>query len=291
MKKIKRLFALLLTAVLCFSLAGCAAMDYSKAGKLMDSGDYSAALELFESLDDYKDSADQARECRYQLALEALDADDIDGAEKQLALIPGYKDSAELVNECSYRRAVSAMDSGDLETAIKLFSSLDVYKDSVRLKREAEETLAMQNLIGTWTGRGDAVDALKDATGGYIEAAPYDVTLVFSEDGSYSYTLDLTPAKPDLHRAMYNSMLDQLNAYGISEAEFESYYGQTLDEYIDESIDSGLELVDYGGGSYSIDDGVLVLDPGTSGAINIDYDGTTMSLTTALGPATLTKAS
>ena len=233
MKKIfTRLVSLLLIAALCMSLSGCSMIDYFKAKKLMDSGDYKAALELFDDLGDHKDSEELARECRYQLALDALDDDNIDEAEKLLKQIPDYKNSAELTKECTYRRAVAAMDAGDLEKAIKLFGSLDVYKDAVKLKREAEETLAVQNLVGTWSGRGDATEALKDATDGYLEKAEYDVTIVFLEDGSYNYILDLTPAKADLHDALRRAFVDALNAEGISVALFEAYLGMTLDETI-----------------------------------------------------------
>ena len=60
----KKLVVITLSLFLAFSLCACDSWDYSKAMKAYEAGNYSEALVLFESLDDYKDSADMVTECR-----------------------------------------------------------------------------------------------------------------------------------------------------------------------------------------------------------------------------------
>lgn len=61
MKRFVRLTGIfLIAAMLCGTLTGCKAFDYRKAQKLCDKGEYLEASALFSSLEDYKDSAEQA---------------------------------------------------------------------------------------------------------------------------------------------------------------------------------------------------------------------------------------
>lgn len=63
MKRFVRLTGIfLIAAMLCGTLTGCKAFDYRKAQKLCDKGEYLEASALFSSLEDYKDSAEQANE-------------------------------------------------------------------------------------------------------------------------------------------------------------------------------------------------------------------------------------
>ena len=64
MKNTKRVLAILLAAVLMLSLTGCSASDYKAAGKLFESGDYAGAIEAFLKIEDYKDSGDYITRAR-----------------------------------------------------------------------------------------------------------------------------------------------------------------------------------------------------------------------------------
>ena len=59
----KKLFGLALVMVMSLSLVGCKSSDYKKAVELEEQGDYSGALELFNGIPDYKDSADHITYC------------------------------------------------------------------------------------------------------------------------------------------------------------------------------------------------------------------------------------
>lgn len=74
-------FLALVAALTCALLAGCSGQNYQKAEELYKSGDYSAALEAYEGLGDYEDSAKKANDCRFLVELETsilsrMEADD-----------------------------------------------------------------------------------------------------------------------------------------------------------------------------------------------------------------------
>ena len=55
-----RLAVFLIFIMVVASLAGCKSNDYNKAVKLQEAGDYTAALELYKSIDDYENYKDTA---------------------------------------------------------------------------------------------------------------------------------------------------------------------------------------------------------------------------------------
>ena len=130
--KLKKTLSVLLSA------AGCSMIDYKKAEKLKNDGDYAAAQEMYIALGD-------------------------------------YKDSAELANECGYQLAKAAYDSEDYETAAGLFDKLGSYKNSAELKLDCEDNLLSAKLVGKWvTGNvdiADVVQAVFDALSGSMDVA------------------------------------------------------------------------------------------------------------------------
>jgi tetratricopeptide (TPR) repeat protein len=67
----------------------------------MADGDYAAASEMFKALGDYEDSADQAKECDYQIAKAAFDAGDYENAIELLTALGDYQDSADLISQAT----------------------------------------------------------------------------------------------------------------------------------------------------------------------------------------------
>lgn len=59
----RKLFGLVTAMVMVLSLVGCKSSDYKKAVALEEQGDYAGAMELFNGILDYKDSADQVAYC------------------------------------------------------------------------------------------------------------------------------------------------------------------------------------------------------------------------------------
>ena len=63
----KKIILFLVSTVIAVSLTGCKSGDYNEAVKLQEAGDYQAALELYESIEDYenyKDTAERVDECK-----------------------------------------------------------------------------------------------------------------------------------------------------------------------------------------------------------------------------------
>ena len=81
--------------------------DYQAARQLMADGEYLAAEEAFEALDDFEDSADKAQEARhlqekaqnYQAAQQLLDNGEYLAAAEAFDALDGYEDSAEKAQE------------------------------------------------------------------------------------------------------------------------------------------------------------------------------------------------
>ena len=127
------LAALLLLAMLITKVA-ISAVEYSKAEKLLASGDYDGAITAFEALGDYKDSSamrvESANAKEYAQAEKLLASGDYDGAITAFEALGDYKDSADLRNESVYEKATALLASGDYDGAIAAFEALGDYKDS-----------------------------------------------------------------------------------------------------------------------------------------------------------------
>ena len=127
------LAALLLLAMLITKVA-IPAVEYSKAEKLLASGDYDGAIAAFEALGDYKDSSamlvESANAKEYAQAEKLLASGDYDGAITAFEALGDYKDSSDLRNESVYEKATALLASGDYDGAIAAFEALGDYKDS-----------------------------------------------------------------------------------------------------------------------------------------------------------------
>ena len=125
--KLKKTLSVLLIAAFMLSAAGCSMIDYKKAEKLKNDGDYAAAQEMYIALGD-------------------------------------YKDSAELADECGYQLAKAAYDSEDYETAADLFDKLGSYKNSAELKQKCDDQILSAKLVGKWVSGNVDVTELVQTT-------------------------------------------------------------------------------------------------------------------------------
>lgn len=95
----KRIILIILSLALLLCLTGCKSSDYKDACLLQDSEAYQAALDIFEGLGSYKDSAERARLCANILTYQ--EAVELQGAEE-------YREAAELFEEIAdYEDAVA----------------------------------------------------------------------------------------------------------------------------------------------------------------------------------------
>lgn len=73
--------------------------EYNRASELMDKKQYDTAMEAFEKLEDYKNSTDMIKECKYRKAEDLMLQGKSGLAISQLNEIRAYKDSADRINE------------------------------------------------------------------------------------------------------------------------------------------------------------------------------------------------
>lgn len=77
----------LVVLLLCLSLSGCKSSDYKKAASLEEAGDYSAALEIYKEISDYKDSEDHIALCEAMIsAIDEYEAAKASAEEKNIVL-------------------------------------------------------------------------------------------------------------------------------------------------------------------------------------------------------------
>ncbi|MEG1548006.1 MAG: hypothetical protein RR232_06405 [Clostridia bacterium] len=146
----KRIFMLLMVALMLLPLYGCAKINaYDEATALMQSGDYQAAVTMFDELEDYRDCAQLAVECRYLIAQGLMQQSDFAAASEILASLSGYKDSAaldatcnaELKNAADYESATALMQTNP-KAAEAAFLALGDYRDCALMAAKC------RNLIG-----------------------------------------------------------------------------------------------------------------------------------------------
>ncbi len=97
-----------LIIILCLTiitlLSSCGSNVYNNAVLLMDSGNYSEAIVIFNALEDYKDSAELSVECQneidYASAIALMDQDNYSEAAVAFTKLGNFKDSIKLVLEC-----------------------------------------------------------------------------------------------------------------------------------------------------------------------------------------------
>lgn len=134
----KRILAVLLCAVMVFSLTGCKSSDYKSALSMMESGDYEGAREVFTALGGYQDAAAKITECDYHLALNAMMLAKYDEAIAGFEALGDYEDSQSRLTECRYSKASVLFDGGHLAEAEVIYKDLGDYKDSAELVKECE---------------------------------------------------------------------------------------------------------------------------------------------------------
>ncbi len=145
-KKTKR-FLMVFAVVIAIVIAACAVYKifiepekkYESAVDLLNGGDYYTALELLESLGDYKDSGDRVIECKYHIALDNMENEDFAQAKAILMEIKGYEDTETLIKTCdeaidmqnTYDAAIELLGEGSLSEALDKFEKVDAeYKDT-----------------------------------------------------------------------------------------------------------------------------------------------------------------
>lgn len=139
MKKVTSLVCLI--AALCLCLSGCKSADYEQAVAFQESGDYAAALSIYETLDGYKDSAERITACNAMIAaIEEYNSAVVYAEEKNTELDSAISDAEKLI-----ANAAPALDgtlAPALETAISECKAAKVEIADIPDTAEAIVTLA-----------------------------------------------------------------------------------------------------------------------------------------------------
>ena len=117
----------LIAAMLCGTLTGCKAFDYRKAQKLCDKGEYLEASALFSSLEDYKDSAEQANEA-YRLY--GVQLSENRNYEESIAVLEtladAYAPAQETLNDVKIAYGEDLAKNQNYEKATEIFKACEV---------------------------------------------------------------------------------------------------------------------------------------------------------------------
>lgn len=158
----KRILSALIVLALAVSMAGCSVQDYQTAGTLYKEGKYAQALEIYEALGDYADSAKMAEICRqkanYEKAGQLLAAGEYEQAAQMFDELGLYSDSPLMAAESRYIGGKASLEAEDYERAIALLTTLGGYKDSMDLVNLAR---------WRWLGRSRYTKVLQDDETGF----------------------------------------------------------------------------------------------------------------------------
>ena len=157
---------------------------YNSALELIESKNYTEAIEILTELGEYEDSQEKIKECKYQNALLLIDAEEYSEAKALLEELKGYNtdietkiqicdysiakqylekgkydkakelftalkdygDSKDMIKECSYRKALSLIEGKKYEDAITILSDIKKYSDSSEKINEAKYLYVTENL-------------------------------------------------------------------------------------------------------------------------------------------------
>lgn len=111
-------------------------LTYLAGMEAYEKGDYAAAREAFESIDNYENAAEILKEVDYQDALVAIEQGDDKRAETLLLPIEGYKDVQSLLYGITYRKVKTCMAEEDYKQAEIYAKEIAGYEDISQLMQE-----------------------------------------------------------------------------------------------------------------------------------------------------------
>ncbi len=235
---------------------------YNSALELIESKNYTEAIEIFTELGEYEDSQEKIKECKYQNALLLIDAEDYSEAKALLEELKGYNadietkiqicdysiakqylekgkydkaqelftalkdygDSKDMIKECSYRKALSLIEGKKYEDAITILSDIKKYSDSSEKINEAKYLYVTENLT---SDNETTVKYLKElAKIKYRNSADLKQELLgASSDSALKFFVNTSSTDTE---TSLDSVSHLRSAYFHIIALDETYYGETL---------------------------------------------------------------
>ena len=137
----KRIFVMLI-ALLCVFLTACNSSDYKKAETLVNQGNYSDAIKIYEALDGYADSQDKVNYCKYEIGEQLFEEEQYEEALDLFLSLGSYNGSDNKVVQCKYELGKRAYNEQDWDRAIEFLDELR-YMDSQGLLASANKEKGM----------------------------------------------------------------------------------------------------------------------------------------------------
>lgn len=205
---------------------------YNSAVKLMNEGNYEEAISSFESLGNYKDSADKIMESRYLIALGLLNNKQYDEAINKFTELGSYSDSEQMILQCKYDMARSIYDEGNYDEAIESFTQLGSFSDSEQMILQCRYDIAKSLLEA-----GDYEEAINNFTelGTFSDAeqmilqCKYDMAVSKYDESNYEEAIDLLSELGD-YSDSENLLQSYRYDYAMSLYESEEY-GEAVGEF------------------------------------------------------------
>ncbi len=238
--------------------------QYSRAAALQEAGRHEEAIEAFERLRGYRDSAERIRESWYALGTERLEAEDWDGAAAAFEKAGNWRDAQDRISETHYRHAGVLVLSGRYEEAYALYAQILSYRDvadiirsdghlrsiAVRSRLNALRTVGGKVIFGTYPQR----EGGKDATPIEWQVLEYDAqqgrSLLISR-----YALDCRPYHQEDTAVTWeeSSLRAWLNGDFLRQAFTEEESLAILETPVDNSAAQGYRPWKTDGGSDTLD--------------------------------------
>ncbi len=248
----KTIIAIVLLTIFCFCFTACKSGDYKTAAELLAAKDYAGAAAIFETLGEYKDSAERLSECtemlnaieKFNAALQAL-------TEKNDALNGAIDAANELVQ--SEEKAMDESLRSTLETAVSNAKAAIVtapeQPDTATATDAAAEKLAAVDYSDETAQLDEKKDALEKSMKQYaLVNAPseaYVIQCLQKVDG----VIDISAATEDndpnghLHKAggysaavfFSHKNVDQSKVYGDTIVEKGTSCGGQVEVYLTEA--------------------------------------------------------
>ena len=163
---------------------------YNNAVALMENKKFEEAIEQFEQLDGYKDSAEQITDVKYNQALyceqDLIENEKFEEAIEQFEQLDGYKDSAEQIKNIKYNQALYYEQEKDYDSALHLWKELGNYKDSEDKYNELEyKFFSSRKLTDYIKKNGNYIENIELKTGLYSETfSGYCLDITLNEDSN-----------------------------------------------------------------------------------------------------------
>ena len=163
---------------------------YNNADTALKNEQYDVAFEGFTALDSYKDSAEKAKEARYQKACSLMNSGSYPDAATEFSKVADYKDSRDqetfCKNEAAYLDAKALLESGKYPEAAEAFTRLGDFSDSAE-QVDASNYLYAKQLLDS--------KSFEDAHTAFAALGDYEDSKVLADESYYQLATKYLEAK------------------------------------------------------------------------------------------------